>query len=125
MTTGRASIHLLRYRPLLFISTIFFRGLDDLIPFFDGLIKKAFFDALDPVAGGSGVGLNPWTFVVALCCCLPCRSWCAYIVGICMGALALRYFNAAAQKPDDRHHEHVGPAAGVNRLWRSDKPAAR
>ena len=64
MTTGRASIHLLRYRPLLFISTIFFRGLDDLIPFFDGLIKKAFFDALDPVAGGSGVGLNPWTFVV-------------------------------------------------------------
>ena len=64
MTTGQASIHLLRYRPLLFISTIFFRGLDDLIPFFDGLIKKAFFDALDPVVGGSGVGLNPWTFVV-------------------------------------------------------------
>ena len=63
MTTGQASIRLIRYRPLLFLGTIFFRGLDDLMPFFDGLIRKAFFDALDPVAGGSGVGLNPWTFV--------------------------------------------------------------
>ena len=64
MTTGRASIRLIRYRPLLFLGTIFFRGLDDLMPLFDGLIRKAFFDALDPVAGGSGAGLNPWTFVV-------------------------------------------------------------
>ena len=63
MTTGRASIRLIRYRPLLFLGTIFFRGLDDLIPLFDGLIRKAFFDALDPVTGGSGAGLNPWTFV--------------------------------------------------------------
>ena len=59
MTTGRASIRLIRYRPLLFLGTIFFRGLDDLMPLFDGLIRKAFFDALDPVAGGSGAGLNP------------------------------------------------------------------
>ena len=64
MTTGRASIRLIRYRPFLFLGTIFFRGLDDLMPLFDGLIRKAFFDALDPVTGGSGAGLNPWTFVV-------------------------------------------------------------
>ena len=63
MTTGKASIRLIRYRPLLFLGTIFFRGLDDLMPFFDGLIRKAFFDTLDLVAGGSGAGLNPWTFV--------------------------------------------------------------
>ncbi len=53
MTTGQASIRLLRYRPLLFLGTIFFRGLDDLIPFFDGLIRKAFFDTLDPATGSS------------------------------------------------------------------------
>ncbi|MCY3739572.1 MAG: ABC transporter ATP-binding protein [Candidatus Poribacteria bacterium] len=53
MTTGRASIRLIRYRPLLFLGTIFFRGLDDLMPFFDGLIRKAFFDTLDPVISGS------------------------------------------------------------------------
>ena len=64
MTTGRASIRLIRYRPFLFLGTIFFRGLDDLMPLFDGLIRKAFFDALDPITGGSGAGLNPWTFVV-------------------------------------------------------------
>ncbi len=63
MTTGQASIRLLRYRPLLFLGTIFFRGLDDLIPFFDGLIKQAFFNALEATTGGSGAGLNPWTFV--------------------------------------------------------------
>ena len=53
MTTGRASIRLIRYRPLLFLGTIFFRGLDDLMPFFDGLIRKAFFDTLDPTISGS------------------------------------------------------------------------
>ena len=63
MTTGQASIRLIRYRPLLFLGTIFFRGLDDLIPFFDGLIKQAFFNALEATTGGSGAGLNPWTFV--------------------------------------------------------------
>ena len=63
MTTGQASIRLIRYRPLLFLGTIFFRGLDDLIPFFDGLIKQAFFNALETTTGGTGAGLNPWTFV--------------------------------------------------------------
>ena len=53
MTTGRASIRLIRYRPLLFLGTIFFRGLDDLMPFFDGLIRKAFFDTLAPTVSGS------------------------------------------------------------------------
>ena len=63
MTTGKASIRLIRYRPLLFLGTIFFRGLDDLMPFFDGLIRQAFFDTLDPTTNGSGAGLNPWTLV--------------------------------------------------------------
>ena len=61
MTTGKASIRLIRYRPLLFLGTIFFRGLDDLMPFFEGIIRKGFFDAL---TGESGVGFNAWTFVV-------------------------------------------------------------
>lgn len=61
MTTGQASIRLIRYRPLLFLGTIFFRGLDDLMPFFEGIIRKAFFDAL---TGESEAGANPWTFVV-------------------------------------------------------------
>ena len=60
MTTGQASIRLIRYRPGLFLSTILFRGLDDLMPFFEGLIRKGFFDAL---TGESGVGFNAWTFV--------------------------------------------------------------
>jgi ATP-binding cassette subfamily B protein len=63
MTTGQASIRLIRYRPFLFLGTILFRGLDDLMPFFDGLIRKAFFDALESSTDGSGAGLNPWTFV--------------------------------------------------------------
>ena len=60
MTTGQASIRLMRYRPLLFLGTIFFRGLDDLMPFFVGLIMQAFFDTL---TGDAVVGLNPWTLV--------------------------------------------------------------
>ncbi len=60
MTTGQASVRLIRYRPVLFLSTILFRGLDDLMPFFEGLIRKGFFDAL---TGESGVGFNAWTFV--------------------------------------------------------------
>ena len=60
MTTGKASIRLIRYRPLLFLGTILFRGLDDLMPFFEGIIRKGFFDAL---TGESGVGFNAWTFV--------------------------------------------------------------
>lgn len=61
MTTGRASIRLIRYRPFLFLGTILFRGLDDLMPFFEGLIRKGFFDAL---TGELEVGFNAWTFVV-------------------------------------------------------------
>ncbi len=59
MTTGQASIQLVRYRPFLFLATILFRGLDDLMPFVTGLIMKGFFDALT----GESAGLNPWTFV--------------------------------------------------------------
>ena len=61
MTTGQASIRLMRYRPLLFLGTILFRGLDDLMPFFVGLIMQAFFDVL---TGDAVAGLNPWTFVI-------------------------------------------------------------
>ena len=63
MTTGQASIRLIRYRPLLFLGTILFRGLDDLMPFFDGLIRRALFNTLEATTGGTGAGLNPWTFV--------------------------------------------------------------
>ena len=43
MTTGQASIRLMRYRPLLFLGTILFRGLDDLMPFVVGIIMKGIF----------------------------------------------------------------------------------
>ena len=60
MTAGKSAIQLIRYRPLLFLGTILFRGLDDLMPFAIGIIMKGFFDAL---TGDSPAGLNPWTFV--------------------------------------------------------------
>ena len=60
MTAGKSAIQLIRYRPLLFLGTILFRGLDDLVPFAIGIIMKGFFDAL---TGDSPAGLNPWTFV--------------------------------------------------------------
>ena len=60
MTAGKSAIQLIRYRPLLFLGTIFFRGLDDLVPFAIGIIMQGFFDAL---TGDSPAGLNPWTFV--------------------------------------------------------------
>ncbi len=60
MTTGKSVIQLIRYRPLLFLGTILFRGIDDLVPFAIGIIMKGFFDAL---TGESPAGLNPWTFV--------------------------------------------------------------
>lgn len=63
MTTGQASLRLMRYRPLLFLGTIFFRGLDDLMPFVVGIIMKAFFDALTNEAAA---GFNAWTFVAFL-----------------------------------------------------------
>ncbi len=60
MTTGQSVIKLIRYRPFLFLGTIFFRGLDDLMPFVVGLIMKGFFDAL---TGEAEAGFNAWTFV--------------------------------------------------------------
>ena len=60
MTTGQSALQLIRYRPLLFLGTILFRGLDDLMPFAVGIIMKAFFDAL---TGEGEAGANPWTFV--------------------------------------------------------------
>ena len=63
MTTGGAAIRLLRYRPGLLLLTILFRGADDLVPFFTGLVMKAFFDAL---TDGAQAGFNPWTLVALL-----------------------------------------------------------
>ena len=60
MTTGKSAIQLIRYRPLLFLGTILFRGIDDLVPFAIGIIMKGFFDAL---TGDAPAGFNPWTFV--------------------------------------------------------------
>ena len=60
MTTGRAAFKLIRYRPGLFLLTILFRGADDLVPFFMGIIMKAFFDSL---SGEAAVGFTPWTLV--------------------------------------------------------------
>ena len=60
MTTGQTALKLLRYRPGLFLATIFFRGLDDITPFFTGLIMKAFFDAL---TGHADAGFTAWTLV--------------------------------------------------------------
>ncbi|MEC7225938.1 MAG: ABC transporter transmembrane domain-containing protein, partial [Candidatus Latescibacterota bacterium] len=61
MTTGQTALKLLRYRPGLFLATVFFRGLDDLQPFAVGLIMQAFFNAL---SGDAAAGLNAWTLVV-------------------------------------------------------------
>lgn len=60
MTTGQSVIKLIRYRPFLFLGTILFRGLDDLVPFAIGIIMKGFFDAL---TGEAAAGFNAWTFV--------------------------------------------------------------
>ena len=60
MTTGQTALKLLRYRPGIFLGTVFFRGLDDVAPFFTGLIMQAFFNAL---TGEADAGLNAWTLV--------------------------------------------------------------
>jgi len=60
LTTGRAAIKLIRYRLGLFLFTILFRGIDDLVPFLTGIIMKAFFDAL---TGEAQAGWNPWTLI--------------------------------------------------------------
>lgn len=61
MTTGKTALKLIRYRPKLFLGTVLFRGLDDLEPFFTGLVMKAFFDAL---SGEAAAGFTAWTLVV-------------------------------------------------------------
>ena len=60
MTTARATLRLLRYRPGLFLATILFRGLDDLVPFLTGIIMKAFFDTL---TGDAQAGFSVWSLV--------------------------------------------------------------
>ena len=60
MTTGQSALQLIRYRPLLFLGTIVFRGLDDLMPFAVGIIMSGFFDTL---TGEADAGFSAWTFV--------------------------------------------------------------
>jgi ATP-binding cassette, subfamily B, bacterial len=60
MSTGRTAWRLVRYRTGLFLGTIFFRGIDDVVPFALGLLMKAFFDVL---TGDAEAGLTAWTLV--------------------------------------------------------------
>ncbi|MEE3043538.1 MAG: ABC transporter ATP-binding protein [Candidatus Latescibacterota bacterium] len=58
--TRRTAWLLLRYRPWLFLGTVLFRGIDDLVPFLNGLIMKAFFDT---ITGDAPAGFTAWTLV--------------------------------------------------------------
>ncbi len=60
MSMGRTTWRLLRFRPGLFLATIFFRGIDDVAPFLAGVIMKKFFDAL---SGQAEAGFTPYTLV--------------------------------------------------------------
>ena len=60
LSTGRTAWRLVRYRTWLFLGTILFRGVDDLVPFATGLIMKAFFDVL---TGDAAAGFTAWTLV--------------------------------------------------------------
>ena len=60
MSMGRTTWRLLRFRPALFLSTVFFRGIDDVAPFLTGLIVKFFFDSL---TGHAEAGFSAYTFV--------------------------------------------------------------
>lgn len=60
LSTGRAAWRLVRYRTGLFLGTILFRGVDDVVPFATGLIMKAFFDIL---TGDAAAGFTAWTLV--------------------------------------------------------------
>jgi ATP-binding cassette, subfamily B, bacterial len=60
VTTGQSALRLLRFRPRSFLLTIFFRGLDDVVPYINGLIMKAFFDFL---SGDADAGMNGWTLI--------------------------------------------------------------
>ncbi len=60
MSTGRTAWLLIRYRPWQFLAVVFFRGIDDLVPFATGLIMKAFFDT---ITGDADAGFTAWTLV--------------------------------------------------------------
>ena len=60
MTMGQPTWRLLKYRPGIFLATIFFRGIDDVAPFLAGVIMKGFFDAL---TGQAEAGFTAWTLV--------------------------------------------------------------
>jgi len=60
VTMGQTTWRLLKFRPLLFISTVFFRGIDDVAPFLAGVLMKGFFDAL---TGQAEAGFTPYTIV--------------------------------------------------------------
>jgi len=57
---GQTTWRLLKFRPGLFLSTIFFRGIDDVAPFLAGVLMKGFFDAL---TGQAEAGFTPYTIV--------------------------------------------------------------
>ena len=57
---GRTTWRLLKFRPVLFLTTIFFRGIDDVLPFLAGIIMKGFFDAL---TGQAEAGFTALTLV--------------------------------------------------------------
>lgn len=60
MTMGQTTWRLLKFRPFLFLSTIVFRGIDDVAPFLAGVIMKNFFDAL---TGQAEAAFDAWTLV--------------------------------------------------------------
>ena len=60
MTMGQTTWRLLKFRPGLFLTTIFFRGIDDVAPFLAGVIMKGFFDAL---SGQAEAGFTAATLV--------------------------------------------------------------
>ncbi len=60
MTMGQTTWRLLKFRPGIFLATIFFRGIDDVAPFLAGVIMKGFFDAL---TGQAEAGFTAWTLV--------------------------------------------------------------
>jgi ATP-binding cassette subfamily B protein len=59
-STLRTAWLLVLYRPGLFLATVLFRGIDDLVPFATGLIMKAFFDT---ITGDAPAGFTAWTLV--------------------------------------------------------------
>ena len=60
MTMGQTTWRLLKFRPGLFLTTVFFRGIDDVAPFLAGVIMKGFFDAL---SGQAEAGFTAATLV--------------------------------------------------------------